>query len=351
MKKKIGIILIVLCLIGIIVTIVFMQKKENTMDYPKISLIGDRVIELSEAPFKDSGVVATDTIDGDITTNVKMTEKIDYKKIGTYEILYEVTNSRNKKVSESRFVIVKEPMEYLYTSSYDEINNQDHSWWSNNKKNQTRPSGGYSLLELKKYQATFLGADELVIYLTFDEGSNQTFVNEIVDVLNRNEVKATFFLCKNYILDNAETMKKLVDGGHSVGNHTANHVKMSEFANKEGYDRFVREVKVVEESFFKVTGTNLDKVYREPKGEWSERSLKMVADLGYKTFFWSASYMDFNGELSKESAYNSMMKLYHNGAIYLIHPNNKGNYLALEDFIKTMKEKGFRFDLVKNIEI
>ena len=94
----------------------------------------------------------------------------------------------------------------------------------------------------------------------------------------------------------------------------------------------------------------MDKIYREPAGEWSFRSLKIMKDLGYKTYFWSASYMDYGANISKETALESMLKLYHNGAIYLLHPKNKGNYEALDAFIKIMKEKGYRFDLVKNIK-
>ena len=74
-----------------------------------------------------------------------------------------------------------------------------------------------------------------------------------------------------------------------------------------------------------------------------------MKDLGYKTYFYSANYNDFSGTLSKEKALSEMTKRYHNGAIYLIHPNNKGNYEALESFITEMKKQGFKFDLVKNI--
>ena len=94
----------------------------------------------------------------------------------------------------------------------------------------------------------------------------------------------------------------------------------------------------------------MDKIYREPKGEWSERSLKIVSDLGYSTYFWSADHYDFGEDVSKEETLNRLLKRYHKGAIYLLHPKNKGNYEALDEFIKTMKEKGYQFGLVKDIQ-
>lgn len=93
----------------------------------------------------------------------------------------------------------------------------------------------------------------------------------------------------------------------------------------------------------------MDKVYREPRGEYSYRSLQIIHDLGYKTFFWSADYYDFDFQVSKEKALSELEKRYHNGAIYLMHSTNKGNYEALDDFIKNMKELGYTFGLVRYI--
>ena len=94
----------------------------------------------------------------------------------------------------------------------------------------------------------------------------------------------------------------------------------------------------------------MQKIYREPRGEWSYRTLQILKDLGYKTYFYSAYYLDFEEDVSKEKALNELTKKVHNGAIYLLHPKNKGNYLALDTFIKTMKKQGYRFDLVQNIK-
>ena len=142
----------------------------------------------------------------------------------------------------------------------------------------------------------------------------------------------------------------MIEDGHSIGNHTYHHLSMPSLADKENFSKFLTEIKEVQDTFFKMSGKEMDKIFRPPRGEWSFRSLQILKDLGYKTFFYSANYDDFSKTLSKKQALSEMVKRYHNGAIYLIHPNNKGNYEALEDFIIEMKKQGFSFGLVRDIE-
>lgn len=347
-KIFIGIITVIFLIVGGMV-VIFHPKSMSHNDL-RIMLNGDTIMNIDEV-YEEPGYQAIDAIDGDITSQVKVDENINYHVAGTYEIVYSVTNSKGETARVSRFVILDKVLSYIYKEEYNAINNAAKSWWSANKKNQTRPSGGYSYGLLKQYNATFIGPDEKVIYLTFDEGGNQTYVNEIVDVLNQNDVKATFFLCRGFMLKNPELIRKIEATGHSVGNHTTHHLKMSELATKENFAQYVSEITDLEKAYFEITGKIMDKVYREPKGEWSERSLAIVKDMGYKSFFYSADYLDWNGDVTGDYAYNELMKRYHNGAIYLIHPQNKGNYEAMDRFIKEMKRLGYTFGLVRDITI
>lgn len=344
------IIFLFVLVIVFLVLILFKGKKELN-DYPNIVLKGNNIINIKMGEnYIEPGFKASDEKDGDITNKVEVKNSIDYNKPGTYEILYKVINSKNKKAEIKRFVNISLKEEPIYKLEFDSIDNTRLEWGTVNKKDGTRSRGNISSEELKKYEAYYIGADEKKIYLTFDEGSNDTYLSNIVEVLNENNIKATFFLCKNYISSNPALMKILVNNGHSVGNHTANHVDMTKYANKVDYQKYVNEIKQTEDAFKNVTGKNMDKVYREPRGVFSYRSLEIVRNLGYKTYFWSAAYVDFLKTLSKEEALNAMLSRIHNGAIYLIHPQNKGNYEALNDFIKEATKRGYTFDLVKNIK-
>jgi len=325
----------------------FSSKKEYT---PTIKLNGDNMIRLKLGEiYEEEGFVASYKKKDDITDKVEIINEVNYNKTGTYQITYKV-KYKGITAKERRFITITSE-EIVYKSEYDSIDNTKKSWWPGNKKDGQRPVNGAGATEeqLKKYNAYYMGEDKKVIYLTFDEGSLKTYVKEIVNVLNKNNVKATFFLCKTFMIENSELINEMVKSGHSIGNHTANHESMPNLATSNNFSKYLREIKEVEDAFFKITGKTIDKVYREPSGNYSNRSLQIIKDLGYSSYFWSASYLDFGGELSKEKAFDEMKQRYHNGAIYLIHPNNKGNYLALDDFIKFMKEKGYSFDLVKNI--
>ena len=185
--------------------------------------------------------------------------------------------------------------------------------------------------------------------MTFDEGSLETYVKEIADVLDKNGIKATFFLCYKFMEENKDLIRKMANAGHLIGNHTVNHKSMPSLATKEKFNEYLYEIEKVEEIYFSITGRKMEKVYRDPKGEWSFRDLQIMKDLGYRTYFYSAYYMDFGTDVSKEFALGELSKRHHNGAIYLLHPKNKGNLEALESFITEMKNMGYKFDTVKNI--
>lgn len=317
---------------------------------PVITLEGESEIELKLGEkYIDPGYKMIDNVEGDISKKVKIKNNINNKKVGTYEVIYTGMDDNKNKCSSKRIVHVIKDL--TYKEEYDKIDNTARTWWSGNKKDNTRPSESIAstIEELKKYNAYYIGPDEKTIYLTFDEGSNDTYVKEISEILNKYNVKATFFFCLHYIKSNPDVIKSLVKNGHSIGNHTANHVHMYEYANKSQFDSFLREITEIEKEFKKITNKDIDKVYREPGGNWSYRDLQIMKDLGYKTFFWSADYLDFEADVSKDYALTSYMKRYHNGAIYLIHPKNKGNYEAMEDFIKNMHDLGYKFGLVKDI--
>ncbi len=350
MRKKVIYVLLVIILLVTLFFILFGCKGKTEAQknkcIPKIDLSGKDVISLSlGSEYKDDGFTAS-CGKKDISNKVEITNNVDEDKSGNYEIAYSVNYNGIKAVSKRYVKVAETP---IYKDSYDNLDNTLHGWWSGNKKDHTRPAGGADINELKKYNAYFMGPNKKVLYLTFDEGGNNTYVKEIVDVLNANDVKATFFLCGQYILDNKNLIKKMADSGHSVGNHTDNHYSMPSLATKENFNKYLAEVQMIEDSYRDITGKELDKVYRDPRGEWSYRDLQIIKDLGYKSYFYSADYMDFGENVSKEYALNELMKRYHNGAIYLIHPKNKGNYEALDTFIKEMKKLGFKFDLVKNI--
>lgn len=333
----------------------FKQRKIHVRDTqaPKMTLIGNSTLHVfQDEPYIDPGVEASDNSGISKEELVKIESPVNVAEIGEYVVTYVATDKSGNSTSVTRTVVVNEnPEKYQLHYQYDHYDNTSFEWWFNKSENHERMEGAISAEILAKYQSYYLGKDEKVIYLTYDEGGNDiTYIHEIADVLNQYQIPATFFLTRNYVLDNEVFMRDLVKNGHLIGNHTRHHYDMPNYATEAGLKQFTMEILETEKAIWKVTGVKPEKVFRFPKGATSERSMKIVSDLGYKNFFWSHAYYDYAGDVSKKEAYDTMINHLHNGAIYLLHPSNKGNYLALEDFIKAAQKEGYRFALVSEID-
>ncbi len=301
--------------------------------------------------FEEPGYQAYDNCDGDISDQVKVNADIDYNKTGTYQVTYRVSDSHGNEASAVRTVhLLENPLNTKLAYHHDMFDNTMFEWWFNKSENHERNSAAKSAQWLASYAAYYQGEDEKVLYLSFDEGGNDiTYIKEIADVLNAHDVKATFFLTRNYIRDESDFVKSLVDAGHVIGNHTWHHYDMTTLANEASIDAFVEELTQEEKTYLEVIGEPMPKLFRFPRGGCSERALKLVHDLGYRTFFWSHAYYDYGSDVSKQEALETLLAHYHNGAIYLLHPSNKGNYEALGEFISEMKRLGYRFDTLDHI--
>ena len=205
------------------------------------------------------------------------------------------------------------------------------------------PSGPASVKQLQKYDAAYLGDQtEKVIYLTFDAGYENGSTAKILDVLKKQEVPAAFFLVGNYISKNGDLVRRMVEEGHIVGNHTMHHPDMSAIADKEA---FAKELQDLETLFKETTGKELPKYYRPPQGVYSQENLQMAKDLGYKTVFWSLAYVDWKNDAqpTKEEAFQKLLPRIHNGAVVLLHSTSTTNAEILDELLTQWKNDGYRF--------
>jgi len=197
--------------------------------------------------------------------------------------------------------------------------------------------------ELKQYGAYYLGdTKEKVIYLTFDAGYENGYTAVILDALKKHNVKVTFFLVGNYITSSPDLVKRMVEEGHNVANHTYSHPNMSSISSLEA---FQKELVDLETAFEEVTGQKLVKYYRPPQGKYSISNLKMAQELGYKTFFWSLAYVDWYNDKqpTKEAAFKKLLGRIHPGAIVLLHCTSKTNSEILDELLTKWEEMGYSF--------
>ncbi len=223
------------------------------------------------------------------------------------------------------------------------------SWGLSFQQEGEPPVGNATPAALKKYDAAFLGDGKApILYLTFDCGYENGVTGQILDVLKAHDVKACFFLVGNFVDQNPELVQRMVDEGHTVGNHTWHHYDMARIADRETFEK---ELSYVEDKFREVTGRELDKYYRPPQGIYSEENLKMAQELGYHTVFWSLAYVDWNNndQPSKEEAFSKLIPRVHNGAVVLLHATSKTNGAILDDLLTKWEEMGYRFATVEEL--
>lgn len=223
------------------------------------------------------------------------------------------------------------------------------SWGLSFRQEGNAPIGSADGATLARYDAAYLGdTTQKVLYLTFDAGYENGCTEKILDVLKKREVPGAFFLVGNYIEKNPDLVRRMVEEGHIVGNHTMHHPDMSKLSQKEA---FQKELTDLEDLFRSVTGKELPKYYRPPQGIYSQENLEMAKKLGYKTVFWSLAYVDWNNDAqpTKEQAFGKLLPRVHNGAVVLLHSTSQTNAEILDELLTKWKDMGYRFESVDKI--
>ena len=223
------------------------------------------------------------------------------------------------------------------------------AWGLSFRQENAPPVGPATPQELARFQAAYLGdTTQKVIYLTFDAGYENGCTEKILDILKQHQVPAAFFLVGNYMERNADLVRRMVEEGHIVGNHTMHHYDMSKLTDKAA---FQKELTDLEALFTKITGKEMPKYYRPPQGIYSQDNLVLARDLGYQTVFWSLAYVDWNNDSqpTKEHAFSKLLPRTHNGAVVLLHSTSQTNAQILDELLTTWKQQGYTFGTIDQL--
>ncbi len=214
------------------------------------------------------------------------------------------------------------------------------------------PTGNATADELAAKNAHFLGdTGKKVIYLTFDAGYENGNTAPILDALKKHKAPAAFFVVGHYLESAPALVKRMVEEGHTVANHTYHHPDMSAIADEAA---FKEELSAVETAFKQVTGQDMPKFYRPPQGKYSAANLDMANRLGYQTFFWSLAYVDWyvDKQPTHQQAFDKLIGRIHPGAMVLLHSTSTTNAEILDELLTKWENMGYTFgslaDLVGN---
>ncbi len=283
---------------------------------PKIELKGKpRAVIYVGEDYEEEGYTATDNADGDVSSKVTVDKKYDNTKEGNYKINYTAVDSSNNKGETSREILVR-----------------------------------------KKGASSLACGDEGVIYLTFDDGPNNTTTTQILDVLKKYGVKATFFVTSTNGGDDSQ-IKREFDEGHKVAIHTQTHDYQTVYTSVEG---FWNDMNAIGDRIEKITGQKTD-VMRFPGGGSNTVSrrynsgimtilAKDVEEKGYNYVDWNVDSRDAEPAVTKTSD-----DVYHNvinsisryrGNVVLMHDIKQTTAGAIERIIQYGQNNGYKFDVI-----
>lgn len=223
----------------------------------------------------------------------------------------------------------------------DSLSTEKVVWGPGNIVDHKQPND--PLLLQKQYasmNANWLLDDDKKICLTFDEGYENGYTPQILDTLKEKNVKAIFFVTYDFASQNPDLVKRMIDEGHIVGNHSYRHYSMDEVSDDVAKEEVTYLHKYIKDKFNYTMS-----YFRFPKGEFSERSLQIVKDLNYKSVFWSFAYADWDpdNQTEENQAFTHICESTHPGAILLLHAVSKTNADILGKVIDDIKKQGYTF--------
>lgn len=184
---------------------------------------------------------------------------------------------------------------------------------------------------------------EKKIALTFDTNWGSDNITEILDILDKNNVKATFFMLGVWIDKYPEETKEIYNRGHEIGNHSNNHPDFSHISK----ERIVQEVAVTDAKLTKLLGINTN-IFRFPSGSYNEEAVKIVESTNHFCIQWDVDSVDWK-EHGADIEYNRVIKKVKPGSILLFHNAAKYTPETLPRIIKDLKSQGYEFVKVSQL--
>ena len=239
---------------------------------------------------------------------------------------------------------------FVTASHSDQIHSSAEGNWGLGFQEEGQPPVGNATVdELAQYNAFYLGdTDQKRIYLTFDAGYENGNTEPILDALKKHKAPAAFFVVGNFISENPDLIRRMVEEGHTVANHTSTHPDMSRISTLEA---FRGELEGVENCYKEITGKEMTKFYRPPQGKYNVENLKMAKELGYHTFFWSLAYVDWyqDDQPTKEEAFDKLLGRIHPGAVVLLHSTSSTNGEIMDELLGKWEDMGYSFGSLEEL--
>ena len=185
-----------------------------------------------------------------------------------------------------------------------------------------------------------------VAYLTFDDGPHPTWTPEVLDLLARYDVTATFFVLGLNVTRYPQIIERMVDAGHEAENHTFDHIWLSRAARED----IITQVTSTDDALHAVAGTRVDPIecLRPPYAATNERAVRTAAELGKSIVLWSIDPQDWRRPPAEQIASHVLANV-RPGAIILMHDGGgerSQTVAALETVLDGLTGRGYAFGVI-----
>lgn len=185
-----------------------------------------------------------------------------------------------------------------------------------------------------------------VVALTYDDGPNPPYTNQLLEILDRYQIKATFFVVGKRVEQHPDAVRLILSKGHEIGNHSYSHTAL--ISEKPGFiwseiqktDELLRQLGVKDEIHF-----------RAPYGRKLIVLPYLLAKLHKKNILWTIDSKDYEAS-SSEMIETSVLEQVRPGSIILMHDGGgerSRTVEATERLIENLKQKGYSFQTVSNL--
>ncbi|OGS21360.1 MAG: hypothetical protein A2252_08835 [Elusimicrobia bacterium RIFOXYA2_FULL_39_19] len=182
------------------------------------------------------------------------------------------------------------------------------------------------------------------IALTFDDGPYPEYTQKLLNILENENVKATFFVIGRHSKKNPLLMQLIASRGHEFGGHTYNHQNI----NKISKQKLLAEMQDTQNIIEQTTGKKTS-LFRPPGGKYNKKSLNFISEAGYTTVLWSILPKDCEISTTKEDLIATVLKNPKNNDIILLHIGTRVTLEALPEIICSLRLKGFKFVTISEL--